>query len=445
MLFRMSRDKAQLFSYFFFISFAGAALLCMPWAYSSGHPARFIDALFISVSAVCVTGLSTLNMNLFSPAGFIVIMALIETGGLGIITFVSMYLVIPRKKVSLVNRSMISDFYIDDVEFEPRRILRNIITLTVALELLSAFILFFCFKNAGSSRPFLDAIFHSVSAFCNAGFSTYNDSLAGFMGQPILLIVVLTLIVLGGIGFMVITDVIERLSNRKTRLSLHTKIVLITTFGLIFGGTLCFFLLEGDASMKGFSIPDRILASLFQSITPRTAGFEVVSGKSMTLVSSTITIILMFIGGSPGSIAGGIKTTTFFIVFLYAIRGNAERGGINVMKRNIDTGTLEKALGIIIKSLMIVVVAILALLISESGSVARGVCSELDLVFETVSAFGTVGLSLGATPNLTDAGKIIIICTMFIGRTGIFAMALGSVRRERERYFEYPSANIMVG
>jgi len=442
---RISTDKVQMFSYFIAISLIGSVLLSLPFSYKSGTAAPYVDALFTSVSAVCVTGLSTVNMDIYTRAGFFVIMALIEFGGLGIISFIALYIAVPQRKVSLVNRTVIREFFIDDVETEPRKILKSILVFTFLIQFLSALILYFAFRAEGSTQPYLDALFHSVSAFCNAGFSTYNDSLVGFRSNHVIVITIMFLIVSGGIGFMVMTDIFSSIVLRKKKMSFHSRIVLLVTFLLIVSAALIFFLFEKNGSMKDLSLPDKILASLFQSITPRTAGFEVISQKLYSPITKLVTSVLMFIGGSPGSIAGGVKTTTFLIVFLYAIRGNTERTGMNMHKRNIDTAVIEKAFSIVAKSLMIIVFSLAFLLVTEQNALANDSCSIFELLFEVISAFATVGLSLGVTAHLTFWGKIVIIATMFIGRTGIFAMALGFSRHEKEKFFEYPSASIMVG
>jgi len=442
---RISTDKVQMFSYFIVICLFGSLLLSLPFSYKSGIAVPYVDALFTSVSAVCVTGLSTLNMDIYTTAGFLVIMLLIEFGGLGIISFIALYIAVPQRKVSLVNRTVIREFFIDDVETEPRKILKSILIFTFLIQMISAAFLYFAFRDEGSNHPLLDAVFHSVSAFCNAGFSTYNDSLAGFRSNRQIVITILFLIVSGGIGFMVLSDVFNSIIIRRKKLSFHSRIVLIVTLLLIVFAALCFFLIEYNHALKDFTLSDKVFASFFQSITPRTAGFEVVSQRLYFPITKLITTVLMFIGGSPGSIAGGVKTTTFLIVFLYAIRGNTERTGMNMHKRNIDTGVIEKAFSIVAKSLMIIVLSLALLSVTEQTSLANNTCSIFELLFEVVSAFATVGLSLGVTPNLTFWGKIVIIITMFIGRTGIFAMALGFSRHEKEKFFEYPSASIMVG
>jgi len=221
--------------------------------------------------------------------------------------------------------------------------------------------------------------------------------------------------------------------------------VLSVTGLLITFGALFFFIAEANESMRGLGIVDRVFASFFQSITPRTAGFAVLPQSTLAPVSKFVTMILMFIGGSPGSIAGGVKTTTFVIVIIYALRGNTERTGLNIWRRNLDTAVVEKAFSIVAKSVILVALALLALLVTERSLLEAGRATFLDLSFEVFSAFGTVGLSQGITGSLSTAGKAVIILTMFIGRTGIFAMALGFTRSEQERFFEYPSANVMVG
>jgi trk system potassium uptake protein TrkH len=373
-------------------------------------------------------------------------MGLIELGGLGIITFVALYIAVPKRRMSLVNRAVVREFFIEDVEVEPKSILRSIILFTVGIEVICAILLVPEFQKEGSSRPVLDAVFHSISAFCNAGFSTYPDSLCPFEGNLAIQAIIMVLIVSGGIGFTVLTDISRRFILRKrARMSFHSRMVLTVTAILILVSAALIFLAERSAAFSGLSTAQKVFASLFSSITPRTAGFAVVPQDSFSPATNLLVIVLMFIGGSPGSIAGGIKTTTFMIVIIYAIRGNAERNGLNILRRNIDTSVVEKAFSIFAKSLMILIVALAMLLCTEQSLLAAARYSAFDLFFEVVSAFGTVGLSLGVTAHLSVLGKIVIIGTMFIGRTGIFAMALGFAHREKERPFEYPSANVLVG
>lgn len=442
---RISADKIQLLSYFIGISLLGSLLLSLPFCFQPNSQIKYIDALFISVSAVCVTGLSTVSMEVFSDVGFYVIAALIEFGGLGLLTYIALYLTAPKKKLSLVTRSYIKDFFLDDIEHEPKKVIFSIISLTLVIEIIAAVILFFAFRRAGSDNPILQGIFHAISAFCNAGFSTYNDSLAGFTEHYTILLVVMILIVLGGTGFMVLSDIFFARNRRKKGITFHSKAVIVLTLVLIGFGCLFFFLLETNHAYGNLPWYDKIIHALFQSITPRTAGFSIESQHELSAPSKLITLFLMFIGGSPGSIAGGVKTTTFFIVLLYALKGNPERRGLRVAKNTIENSTIDKAFNIVSKSLMIIVVSILFLTISEGEKIRLGVFSLFDIFFEVFSAFNTVGLSMGITSELSVWSKIILIFTMLLGRLGVVAMAVGFLRNRKEYLIDYPSTNIMVG
>ncbi len=442
---RLSMDKLQLFGYFVGLSLIGSFILSLPPMYAGGVSVPYVDALFTAVSAVCVTGLSTVPMNVYTPAGFVTVMILIQFGGLGIVSFFSLYIAVPQRKVSLVNRAVIRDFFIDDVETEPRKIVRSIFVFTILIETLCAVPLYLGFRSAGAVNPLLDAIFHSVSAFCNAGFSTYDDSLAGFSANDLVIVPVFVLFVTGGIGFIVLTDVARRITGFRSRLSFHSRLVLALTGSLLFIGGLVFFLAELNGAFSGMGIGRGAFLAVFQAATPRTAGFTVVPQSSFSPFVSFFTAILMFVGGSPGSIAGGVKTTTFFLVLLYAIRGNPDMRGLNVGKRNLDTALIERAFSIVAKSLIIVLAVISALYITERVAIESGAIRLFDVIFETVSAFATVGLSLGITGTLTTAGKLVVILAMFIGRTGVFAMALGFAKTDKERFVEYPSARVMIG
>lgn len=442
---KLSMDKVYLFAYFIGLSILGSIILSFPFAYVSGESPRYIDILFTTVSALCVTGLSTVSMDIYTTAGFWVIMLLIELGGLGIISFISLYIAGSRRKVSLVNRAIVQQYFIEDLETNPKKIVRSIIFFTVLLEIIAAVIMFNDFRESGSTRPFFDALFHAVSAFCNAGFSTYNDSLAGFHSRPLISWTIILLIVTGGLGFMVITDIGKKIFRRHRRLSTHSLMVIWVTVILITVAILTMLLFDYSSVLAGLGLSEQCTIIFFQAITPRTAGFSLIEQQQFSPVFQMITMILMFIGGSPGSIAGGIKTTTFAIVFIYAIKGNVEQKGLNIGHRNIDTPIIEKAFNIMAKSLMIIISSILVLLVVEANKISAGDFTLFAVAFEAVSAFATVGLSQGITSELSFTGKAVIIATMFIGRTGIVAMAAGFFRNERERFIEYPSADIAVG
>lgn len=442
---RLSTDKIQLFSYFLVVSLMGSLLLSLPVAYKGGCKPDYVDALFTAVSAVCVTGLSTVSMSVYSNTGFLFIMLLIELGGLGIITIVALYVAIPQRKMSLVNRRVVREFFIDDVETNPRKILRSIVTFTLVTQLAAACVLYRPFKEAGFTRPFFASLFHAVSAFCNAGFSLQDESLFFFRSSPLVLWTMMLLIVSGGIGFIVVTDIWHVLTRKRGRLSFHSSVALTVTCILLVLGFLVPFLAEYTRALSPYSLLDKIMLSFFQSVTPRTAGFSVLPQTAWSPVTHLFSLIFMFIGGSSGSIAGGIKTTTFAIVVMYALKGNTELKGLNLGKRNINSELIERSFSIFAKSLMLVFFSVTLLVITESTALSAGVFRIFDVIYEVFSAFGTVGLSLGITGQLSFWGKTVIILTMFIARIGLVAMALGFFRNDRERFFEYPSARVIVG
>ncbi len=428
----------------------GSVLLSMPFAYKEGVSVGYIDALFTAVSAVCVTGLSTLSMDLFSQTGLTIILILIELGGLGILSFVALYLALPYKKISMTNRRLIRDFFIDDVDYKPRRILYRIIIITLGIQILGWLLLMPAMNRSGSENLVFDSLFLSISAFCNAGFSPRADSLASFEGNKYLLSVVMFLIVAGGIGFVVFIDIENRIKAFITKknhyLSVHTRIVLIFTLILIFAGALVTFVLNLGDGLAGYQLKDQIFLSFFESITLRTAGFEVVPQTEFSPASSIFHIFLMFTGGSPGSIAGGVKTTTIFIALVYAFNGDDKNNTLNLFKRTIPATTINKAITIVSRSFIFLAVSVFFLAVAEQGNLQNGVFSVFDLIYESTSAMATVGLSRGITPLLSVAGKIVIIITMFIGRTGIFAMALKLGKQsENTELIKYASESIMIG
>lgn len=442
----LSLDKVQLFAYFIILSIAGSFLLQMPFAYTAKESVPYIDALFTSVSALCVTGLSTVDMSVYSTTGFVILLLLIELGGLGILTFVSMFIALPAKKVSLVNRKIVKDFFIDDVEDNPRKILFNILSITIVIQLMGTIALYPAFRKENVENPFFTSLFTSISAFCNAGFSVFSDSLASFNGNDAILLIVMILIFLGGIGFIVLKNIFQTITKKKKHLSLHSKLALYASIILIVTGALCVSLSEWDSSLSSLSTGEKVFSAFFQSITTRTAGFETISQSSMGPLTNVITILFMFIGGSPGSIAGGVKTTTFFIALFFILKGNEEKSNVTLFHRTINTSATNKAISIVVKSFLIVFLSFILLIISEQTLLVTNVFSIADLLFETVSAFGTVGLSCGVTANLSFTGKCIIILTMFIGRTGIFAMALGSSRNMiTKRFIRYPEESVLIG
>ncbi|MFH2115328.1 MAG: potassium transporter TrkG [Spirochaetota bacterium] len=453
-------DAMYLLSFFVVVICIGTLLLSLPAAWPTAGPTAgptdapdhplLVDRLFIATSAVCVTGLVTIDTADFSRFGQTVILMLIQIGGLGIISFTSLLLIVPGRRLPFRRLGTIRGFSIDGVEFDPIKIVRNIVVFTLLIEAVGAIGIYLALPAeatglaeatgvAGESRVFT-AVFHAVSAFCNAGFSVFPDSLEGFSGNAALLGIISFLIVTGGIGFIVLQDISRRLRGKRKTLSYHSKLILIVTTVLVLFGAASYLVLESSNTFAGMTAGDKLMNALFQAITPRTAGFNAVRQASLRQSSKLLTIILMFIGGAPGSIAGGIKLSTAYLILIVMLKRPDERGEINVFKRRLSAGTINAGVMYFLKALLILVVAAGALSLIEGP---RGADAS-QLLFEVVSAFGTVGLSLGYTPQLSWAGKLVIIATMFAGRVGLIALAFpGRIRREAP--FVYPEADILLG
>jgi trk system potassium uptake protein TrkH len=282
------------------------------------------------------------------------------------------------------------------------------------------------------------SIFHSVSAFCNAGFALFSDSLSAFVADPLVNLTIIGLIILGGLGFVVVYEIAARIRNPRKRISVHTRLVMSTSAVLILLGFFVIFFFEFDGALLECSLPGKLWASLFQSVTPRTAGFNTVPICGLSQVVMTILVMLMFIGASPGSTGGGIKTTTLSVLLLSlssTLRGKEE---ITALRRTIQSGVVSKALALLVSGLLVVAFFFLLLLATESHSF-------LPLLFETVSAFGTVGLSTGLTPSLTPVGKILILLLMYIGRIGPLTLGLALAAGIRKKGSMYPEARILIG
>ncbi len=415
-------------------------MLSLPWAWNGQTRLSWLDALFTSTSAVCVTGLIVVDTAQFSLFGQTIIMLLIQFGGLGIVTFATLYVALPRRRVSLVNRGIIKDMFIDEVESNPRLIIRSILLTTLSIEFIGFLVLRHRFKDLEVDGYVFAAAFHSVSAFCNAGFSTFSDNLIGFAGDLTINLMIIVLIVAGGLGFVVHQDIGRVFMRTKHRLSYHSSIVIITTAVLILVGLAAFYILEYDGAYATMSVPQKLLAALFQSVTPRTAGFETVAQSSLNLASVAMVIFLMFTGGSPGSTAGGVKTTTMFMAFVSAFRGHEEDGSIVYRGGALSPGSVIKAFSVLAKAFFIVASGFLVLLALEGRKYGFG-----DLLFEVVSAFGTVGLSRAVTPGLGPAAKSLIIAMMFMGRVGLFAMAISRASDRVERFAEFPRESLLIG
>jgi trk system potassium uptake protein TrkH len=437
-------EKTILFSYFLGLIGLGTLALSLPLAWTGAERLRLVDAFFTATSAVCVTGLITVDTATYSRIGQIVILLLIQAGGLGIITFSTIYLVRLRGRVSLIGGRAIQAYYLESVEVEPRRIVRNIVIVTLSIELIGALVLYQGFRGSVIERAGFVSVFHSISAFCNAGFSLFSNNLESQVTNPLVNGAVMILVVLGGLGFVVLHDVAATTLVQKKHLSLHTKIVLVMTAAFVGGGALLYFLFEQGRTLAALRVGQKIMAALFQAITPRTAGFNTVPQDALTTPSKTLTLLLMFVGGGSGSIAGGIKINTFFIVLLMALQGPDSRGEVTVFRRKISGTRIFQAVMHMMKALFLLFGSILLLAVTERWF-SRHQVDIFSLIFETFSAFGTVGLSLGATPQLTVVGKLVIVVTMFMGRIGLLALAIPRSRPYPVHVLDYPEGEVMIG
>ncbi len=450
MKFKIKSATQNLFIYFIALTVIGSFLLSLPFCYN-GEKIPFIDAVFTTVSAICVTGLSTVDMSFFSDAGFMILLLLIEAGGLGLVSFFTVYLSFASKKLSLVNRNIIKDYFTQEQQFEARQIVKQIIFFTLLIQVLGALLLSFFLYFDGEKKFIFYGIFLSISAFCNAGFSPYSDSLSRFTHNPAIILTLSFIIILGGLGFNVMSNVYYSLRKskitKKQILTLHSKIVLTMTSILIVLGTFVFYIFERKLAFKEMSFPSALLNAFFESVTLRTAGFETVSQKAFSSHSTFIAKIFMLIGGSPGSMAGGIKTTTVFLMLLLAYKSANDKNFPSVFKRDISLESIDKATSIFIKGICLLCIMTGFLLWSQKDLILNGVFSSESLIFEAFSAFGTVGLSKGITGLLSSSGKILIMILMFAGRTGITFIAINSFGKEDniKSLTDYPKEDVLLG
>jgi trk system potassium uptake protein TrkH len=437
----------------------GTVLLSLPSATTDHQGASVVDALFTSTSATCVTGLSVLNtalderMNVnlatFSGFGQIVILLLIQVGGLGIMTLSAALLVMAGRSLALRSRQALGDILEESAGAAIERAIGYIFRMTLVCEAVGALLLCVAFAANGLEigDAAYSAVFHSVSAFNNAGFSLYGDSLTRFQSDPLVCLTVSSLIVVGGLGYSVVAVLFStnwflrgRLRRKHGRLwNAHARMVGTVTLLLLAAGTILTFYLEYDASLAGLSLGDKLLASLFQSVSARTAGFNTVDIGAFQRTTLLIYMAWMFIGASPGGTGGGVKTTTVGIFFLSVRAFIRRRPSVEAWGQRFEASVVHKAVSIIAISGTVVIVGLLLLLATEPAASFEG------LAFEVVSAFGTVGLSVGLTPQLSVAGKLIISMLMFIGRLGPVTMAQAMTHVEPGVQVTYASARISVG
>ncbi|MDD5008986.1 MAG: TrkH family potassium uptake protein [Syntrophorhabdaceae bacterium] len=437
----------------FIISFAlviliGAVLLWLPFS-AARDQLTFIDALFSSASAVCVTGLTVIDIGKdLSLTGQIITIVLFQCGGLGIITFSVFFFGMMGLNVSFKGREIVQTTFLHSSKTNFYQILRSVFIFTFVIESIGTFFLLIRFIH---DFPFWQAlyfsIYHAVSAFNNCGYSLFSDSLMNYKGDYIVNGTIIGLILLGGIGFVVLHEITFRLRGLEKRLSVHTKIVLVTTFILVIAGAILFYFFERNHIIKGFSFDTAILVSLFQSVTARTCGFNTVHIGHLTNDTLLILIILMFIGASPGSTGGGVKTTSAAILFLVIwnrLKGNQE---VNVFNRTIPREISTKTIFIIFASAFSIALITSALLFSAADKVTPVESRHLlvQYLFESFSAFGTVGLSMGVTQGLNPFQKLAVMILMFAGRVGPLTLALSLTLRSDKKTLSYAEETVMVG
>jgi len=423
----------------------GALLLALPVAGAAGGLVGPIDALFTSTSATCVTGLIVKDTPVdFTPFGHLVILLLIQAGGLGIMTLAGIFSAARGERFSLHHRMTIHDTVSMD-EANMGATLGAIARYTFALEAAGALVLFLRWWLGGDMRPLTAAwlaSFHSISAFCNAGFSLFSNSLEGYAADPIVNLTVGGLIVVGGLGFPVMSDlnryVRRYLAGERARITLHSKLVLVTTAGLLLMGFVGFLALEWPEGLGHRGAAESAYVAGFQSITTRTAGFNTVPVAPLADATKFLFVLLMFVGASPGSTGGGIKTSTLAVLSL--IGRTMMHGGsqVSVFGRSVPEAVRHRAVAIVILFGLGLLGWTFALSISEHQRF-------LDLMFETASAFATVGLSAGVTPQLTPFGRLAIIAAMFLGRVGPLTVALAVSQTQKRFELEYPGEDVMVG
>lgn len=432
---------------FLIIILAGSFMLWLPVSSASGESVSYIDALFTATSATCVTGLVTLpTVTSWSVFGQAVILVLIQIGGLGVITIIAGIMVILRKRIGLNNRILIQESFNLNSMSGVVKFIKKVIAGAFVIEGVGALLYMIVFVPEFGMKGIWISIFNSVSAFCNAGIDIVSvNSLCDYALNPIVNMTTTALIVLGGIGFVVWWDVVRVLRNKKLRrfrfLVLHSKIALLSTLFLIVGGSALFFAFEynNPQTMQSFSLLEKIEASVFQSVTTRTAGFATIPQENFTNSSALVSLALMFIGGSPIGTAGGIKTVTFIVLIATAISVVKNKRTIDIFNRQISEKAIKKAVAVFVVSYAVV-------LISTTLLSATCDASFLDVIYETVSATATVGLTRNFTATLNTVGKIIIIATMYFGRVGPISIVIAfHIKKGSEKLVLNPVEEINIG
>ena len=428
----------------------GSALLALPLSSASGIPVPYLDALFTATTSTCVTGLVTLpTVSTWSVFGQVVILILIQVGGLGVITVMSGLMMILNRKMGIGDRLLIQDAFNLNTMAGLAKFVKNVLLGTLIVEGVGALLYMFVFIPEFGARGIWISVFNSVSAFCNAGIDIISqNSLCNYATDPIISGVTSALIILGGLGYIVWWDVLRVIKSRSSKnrrifrhLTLHSKIAITFTAGFLLLGAVLFFILEysNPATIGNMALFDKIQVAFFQSVTTRTAGFASVPQGDLTNASATVSVILMLIGGSPVGTAGGMKTVTIAVLACSALATIRNRNSATLFGRRISDGSVRKALAVAVTFLTICTVATVLLMATNNVSV-------IDAVYETVSATATVGLSRDLTPTLNTFGKLIIIATMYFGRVGPISLAVAFASKNKaHNLISEPTEEISIG
>ncbi|MBF0274670.1 MAG: hypothetical protein HQK84_05510 [Nitrospinae bacterium] len=429
----------------------GTFLLSLPFSTNAGS-ISFLDALFTATSATCVTGLMVVDAGTtFTLFGQSVIIVLMQVGGLGIMTFSTIIIFMLGKQISFKEKWMVQDSFSSAHGSNVFHLVRNVFILSCAVELIGLILLFIAFyEDMEVGEAFFYAFFHTVSGFCNAGITLFPDSLKSYKDNYFINFIFIALIIIGSLGFLVIAEMGSRLFRKGNQerivWTFHTRVIILFSFVLLTVGTVLFMLMEQEHTLEGENFFNQLLIAFFQTVT-KTAGFVTVDFSDMAESSTFMFLLFMFIGAAPGSVGGGIKITTFAVLFALTVAKFKNEEKVTLMKRTIESVTVGKTITIVIISSVIIGIFFMLLLISEAHAL-NDIDSQamfVKLLFESVSAFGTVGLSMGITETLSNHGKCLIIILMFIGRLGPLTLAIAISRRERKERFVYSEEKLMVG
>lgn len=449
---RKKLDPPQvLIASFLFAIFIGTILLSMPFATESGKRMPLIDSLFTATSATCVTGLIVRDTGAyFSGFGKTIIFILFQMGGIGIMTFSTLFAIIMGRKLTIKEDVVIQ------ITMGPKKVqnlttlIKYILFITLGIEFFGALCLaarWFAVTDWPAGKLLLNSAFHSVSAFCNAGFSLFSTNFTSFTGDVYINLIMSSLIIIGGIGFIVILEVPRIIFKAKhyKHVSVQTKLAITVSLALIIFGAIIIFLAEKNNSLLNLTLKEKILGPFFQSVTARTAGFNTLNIGNFTTPALCMLVFLMFIGASPGSTGGGIKTGTFGVLLATAVSMIKNRDRVSMFKRSIPKEIVRKALVVLFLAIGWLFMAVFVLSVAESKKAVFLDNFFMRILFEATSAFGTVGLSTGITPLLSNAGKLVIILTMFVGRVGPLTLALAVALQKDKTVYLYPEENVMIG